>query len=288
MDGFYFDPVVRRFWEGWCREAWHEGPRRIYDCLLDYTSEGETYVLAIEDRPYEVRAGDVVILPPAVRSEGALRGARKVKRHCVHFAWTREFAARRPPLQTPAEEPFRVRECHPVPRALAPRLPLHARLEPDAPERALLEQLFEALRRGAAHSHALLWPVLRLLLERSATARAGGAARSDVPKASDRAALELKHHIESHYFEDLGYTAFAELTGMSASHLCQVFTQTVGMAPAAYLREVRLQHARQMLEDGRRQVKEIAHTVGIHDANYFARAFRQRFGRTPREVREGR
>ncbi|GMV82578.1 MAG: hypothetical protein AMXMBFR7_37620 [Planctomycetota bacterium] len=276
-----FDPVVRIFWEGWCRGGWHEGPRRIYDCLLDYTSAGR-YVRTLEDERYEQEPGDLVIIPPGLRSEGWAEDTQGAKRHCVHFSWTRDFSERKPPLQTNAEEAFRTLESHPVPRAIAPRLPLRTRLAADDPERDLLERLLQALRDGRTHAHVLLWPLLRLLLER-------GARQNPAPlravRAGDRAALAVKHFIDSHYFDAIGYAQFCAEARMSKSHLCQEFTRVVGLAPNAYLREIRLHQARLMLREGRHSVKEVAHTVGIRDANYFARAFRKRFKQSPREGR---
>src|SRR5579862_9499828 len=119
----YFDPIVRLFWEGECRGNWHEGPRRIYDCLLDYVGAGE-YELVLGTEPHVFKAGNVVIVPPGIRSEGRLTAQRFALRHCIHFSWNADFADRKPPLQIPADEPFSTSVSHPVPAVIARQLPL--------------------------------------------------------------------------------------------------------------------------------------------------------------------
>ena len=50
-----------------------------------------------------------------------------------------------------------------------------------------------------------------------------------------------------------------------------------------YLREARLQRARQLLGEGAGNVTEVAYAVGFESLSSFARAFRQRFDCSPSE-----
>ena len=60
-----------------------------------------------------------------------------------------------------------------------------------------------------------------------------------------------------------------ELTGLSFSH---------------YLREVRLNEARRMLENKEvSAIKQLAYEVGLRDAKYFSQQFKSRFGKSPSE-----
>lgn len=275
MSAVYFDPIIRYFWEGQCRDNWHEGPRRIYDCLLDYVSEGR-YVVTIEGQARVQNAGDCVIVPPGVRNESALVDGRSVRRHCVHFSWNSDFTDRQPPLQTPAEQPFRTSLCHAVPPPIARRLPLFGHASGFLEQQ--LHALLHALRKNQEHAPLLLWPVLRALLMKDA-------APAPRLRGASKAVLDLKNFIETHYFEEIGYREFCGLTRMSESYLCQIFQKLVGLPPAVYLNEIRLQHARRLLQEDRMTIKEVAFSVGVQDANYFARLFRKRFGVSPRDYR---
>ena len=72
----------------------------------------------------------------------------------------------------------------------------------------------------------------------------------------------------------------AEPLGLSERSLYRKFKELTGLTPAAYLRELRLSHARELLEAGTvRSVDEAAFAVGFEDAPYFARVFYKRYGR---------
>ena len=59
----------------------------------------------------------------------------------------------------------------------------------------------------------------------------------------------------------------------------------LGITPAAYIRHVRLDRARQLLEKGAGTVSEITFMVGYTNTSAFARAFREAFGMAPSEVK---
>lgn len=58
-----------------------------------------------------------------------------------------------------------------------------------------------------------------------------------------------------------------------------------GLSPQEYIREMRLQEARHLLENRLvDSVKKVAHTVCFHDEKYFARIYKARFGKSPSEA----
>src|SRR5690606_28378624 len=96
-----------------------------------------------------------------------------------------------------------------------------------------------------------------------------------------RAMLELKDFIDTRYDQPLGYAEFQRVTHLSRAHLCHVFRQTIGRSPTAYLLDVRMDRACRLLRESTLPISEISRRVGISDANYFARIFRQRMGVAP-------
>lgn len=53
-----------------------------------------------------------------------------------------------------------------------------------------------------------------------------------------------------------------------------------------YLRRLRLEKARELLEDSFKNVKEIGFAVGMADQTHFTRAFKDKFGLTPSNYRK--
>ena len=63
-------------------------------------------------------------------------------------------------------------------------------------------------------------------------------------------------------------------------HLCRAFRSQVGMPPHAYLTQLRILHAKQLLAAGTRP-KDIAPQVGLYDQSQLNRHFRRIVGMTP-------
>ena len=77
----------------------------------------------------------------------------------------------------------------------------------------------------------------------------------------------------------------ASTVEVSIPHLQKVFKDSIGIPPITYLRELRLEKARELLEKGFQNITEIRHAVGIHNDSHFTRDFKQKYGVTPTEYR---
>jgi AraC family transcriptional regulator of arabinose operon len=77
----------------------------------------------------------------------------------------------------------------------------------------------------------------------------------------------------------------ARRAGLSPSHLAAAFKRAYGLAPLAYLQELRLIEARRLLQSGDDSVAGIAAQVGFSDPFWFSRVFHRRWGAPPRAMR---
>lgn len=74
---------------------------------------------------------------------------------------------------------------------------------------------------------------------------------------------------------------------ISVPHFQKLFKSAFGKPPIAYLRELRLERARELLEsDEFWQIQEIRVKVGIMNDSHFTRDFKKKYGITPTEYRE--
>ena len=78
-----------------------------------------------------------------------------------------------------------------------------------------------------------------------------------------------------------GIDEIARRTGLSRSHYCHRFKDATGLSPAAYVAEVRLAEARQLLRKSAAPLKEIATATGFADANHLCKAFRRHYKLSP-------
>lgn len=101
--------------------------------------------------------------------------------------------------------------------------------------------------------------------------------------------LAMAHDYVDRHLSDPGLSAerVAEALGVSSRHLSRVF-QPSGVTPARHILDRRLAEAHAQLTDPdsrHRTIAEIAHDWGFASQSHFTRVFRDRYGRTPGEVR---
>lgn len=77
-----------------------------------------------------------------------------------------------------------------------------------------------------------------------------------------------------------------EGVGVSHRHLRRRLHALTGLSPVDYVRFLRLERARKLLEQRAGNVSQVALRVGYLDADYFSRLFRQSYGVAPSAVEE--
>jgi transcriptional regulator GlxA family with amidase domain len=63
---------------------------------------------------------------------------------------------------------------------------------------------------------------------------------------------------------------------LSYWRLCHLFKTETGVPPARYLKSLRMQKAKELLETTRLSVKEIMIEIGVEDRSHFERDFKRR------------
>lgn len=80
---------------------------------------------------------------------------------------------------------------------------------------------------------------------------------------------------------ELSLAEFAQSVNLSVWRLCHIFKSDVGMPPIKYLRLLRMERAKGLLESSFLSVKEIAFQVGMNDESHFVRDFKSTYGSSP-------
>ena len=84
---------------------------------------------------------------------------------------------------------------------------------------------------------------------------------------------------------ELSLNEFAQSVNLSVWRLCHIFKSDVGMPPIRYLRLLRMERAKDLLESSFLSVKEIAFQVGLNDESHFVRDFKSAYGFSPAHYR---
>ncbi|MFP4508562.1 MAG: response regulator [Spirochaetaceae bacterium] len=98
--------------------------------------------------------------------------------------------------------------------------------------------------------------------------------------------IELaRQYIDEHYHKQLALDDVAARVRLSPYYFSRVFKSYTGSNFVDYLNTRRIAAAKRMLRKGGLSVKEIAHSVGFTDPNYFAKVFKHHAHLTPSAYR---
>ncbi len=96
----------------------------------------------------------------------------------------------------------------------------------------------------------------------------------------------VEEYIEAHWDQPITIEELACVTSASARSMFHQFKRSRGQSPMAFVKEVRLRHAREMLErtDLNRSVTETAVACGFGKLGHFAKDYFRRFGERPSDT----
>lgn len=224
----------------------------------------------IQLMPCPLRAGDLVFLPPQLLHDftapaPALRSSSFVFH--LHFLGSGDVCAMRyltplaartlrPPYVLSPQHP-----AYPAARACFSRLCTAWETQPPGYELTVKAELLAFL--------AVLLPHC-----------AADTARQDSAVETLKTALEF---LETHCAEDVAIADVAAACYCSESHFMRFFRAHMGVSCGEYLKNLRLKKAAAALRSGEGSILDAALSAGFRSLSYFYRAFREKYGVTPRQ-----
>ncbi|MBX3203563.1 MAG: helix-turn-helix transcriptional regulator [Labilithrix sp.] len=97
----------------------------------------------------------------------------------------------------------------------------------------------------------------------------------------------LLEYVEARLDEPIRVERLASLVRLGEHHFTRTFRATFGQSPQSWLRERRLERARELLVTTSQSISSIAMATGFSDQSHFTRCFGAAFGVTPAALRRG-
>lgn len=146
-----------------------------------------------------------------------------------------------------------------------------------------MQHLEEEFRVQAPYATEALAEGLRHLIRLVARGRSGGVSGGE-------AILAVRERLRRRCGEPWTIAQMARSAGMAPGRFARQYRWICGTSPVRDLTWFRLRRARELLDDGRRGIADVARRCGFADQLYFSRVFRRWMGVPPtvwRQVRRG-
>lgn len=114
-----------------------------------------------------------------------------------------------------------------------------------------------------------------------------GIVKLETDNQSPKHAIHLvKQYISNHYGDDLSLNLLADKVFLTPRYLSSIFIQETGYGINKYIKNLRMNQAKELLLDTNMKINEICMAVGYSNVSYFCKSFQEDFGATPEKYRQ--
>ena len=103
-----------------------------------------------------------------------------------------------------------------------------------------------------------------------------------------REILEVIDYIGANYGKELSVERLASIVFLTPDYLSRLFKKSMGKSISQYIRQFRMEKARELLTGTNRKVIDIGEAVEYPNYSYFCQSFREYFGTSPERYRQER
>ncbi len=105
--------------------------------------------------------------------------------------------------------------------------------------------------------------------------------RLDKPQGR-KGVVDVQNWLSENFNEEINFDLLADKAGMSRRTFERHFKNATGDSPRQYLQRIRVENAKQFLENGDKTFDEITYIVGYEDSSTFSRVFKKTTGLPPK------
>ena len=99
---------------------------------------------------------------------------------------------------------------------------------------------------------------------------------------------QAKQYIKENFAKEISLDDVSRTVNISPYYFSKIFKEETDENFIEYLTNIRMEKAKELLNNTDYSMKEICSLCGYSDPNYFSRSFKKKMGVTPTEYKEGK
>lgn len=240
---------------------WKHG-RVLRDYSLVYITQGKGIFRVRGSRPLQVTAGDVLLIQPGVWHDYAPARETGWKEYWMMFNGRQAGK-----LISQVELPRRAPMMH---------------FGVDESLHHLFTQMLEVAREMPPFAEVLH---SGMVLQMAAQIQSRLQLQREQGERDASFIQQAKQRLTEAGAEPVNMKTLARSLGVSYPHFRRVFKTSTGLPPQQYLLNLRINRAKQLMEEPGIKLSDVARRAGFEDPYYFSRLFKQKTGITPSQWR---
>ena len=124
-------------------------------------------------------------------------------------------------------------------------------------------------------------------LERLLGSKTAEETKADVLESKDRGSIgRALEYIENHFYQNISLEEVSREIGMNTAYFSTLFKKQTGKKYIDYLTDLRMEKAKNLLDNTDLKISMVAEMVGYGSTKHFARIYKGKFGITPNSNRQ--
>ncbi len=238
------------------------GARHYHSTFEVYYMKEGSCSYFIDNKSYEVRAGDFILIP-----EGVIH--KTIYSKSLYTRWL---------LNCSTDS---------IPKGVLPLIPnmIYLYRNPDIVKD--FEYIYEKIMSEYAGSGIFKDEILSCLIHELFYLFARNSEHRAKVETGNIFVEQTVKYIQENYASEITLPAMARMRSVSPEHLSRTFKKETGFGFSEYLTLVRLQKAEYMLKnEPGKSVSDVAYACGFNDSNYFSDKYKKAYGVSPSRTRK--
>ena len=140
-----------------------------------------------------------------------------------------------------------------------------------------MEEAYIAAINGASHAGAVQRYVYQLIDDLTQNSAAS-------QNSAEKIVKWAQNYMEDNYYQDITLEQVAKVFYVSEGYMCRIFKKYTGKRYIAYLTDIRMKKAKELLVSGKFTIAEVARKTGFKDASYFSTVFKKYYAYPPSKL----